>query len=284
MNYLRFAFLTYLTLYILIPASNSLYASSPDKFVTIGIMQDKKGSASSFAPLIKYFKTKGLDIKLLGFHSYRDAANKFKNGKIDAMFAGSGVAAIMILKDLASPLVRPLHNGGWSTYRAVVIIPKSNNDFKLTPEYFADKKIICCALASSGEFFCNALLGKSKKLLIAGNHGNAISALSKGAADIAIVKNRVWDQVKKSYPNLKKITQDTGENPDWTLIVSKNLPAKIKEKLKNILLNLDSDSSPEAYSVRNSLKIKGYIPTNIEDFKHTLQLLKKAGINKDFNF
>jgi len=264
--------------------TTSIHAAPSQKSITIGIMQDKKGSASTFAPLIKYFKTKDMGIKLLGFHSYRDAAKKFKDGKIDAMFAGSGVAGIMIIKGIASPLVRPLHNGGWSTYRAVVIVPCSNNDFKLDPKYFADKKVICCALASSGEFFCKSLLGKSKKLLIAGNHGNAIAALSKGAADIAVVKNRVWDQVKNSYPNLKKVSQDTGKNPDWTLIVSNKLPEDVKEKLKTILLALGPDTTPAAESVKRSLKIQGYIPTNIEDFKHTLHLLKKAGVDKDFNF
>jgi len=125
--------------------------------LSIGIMQDKKGLARKYTPLVNYLKNYGISVKLVGFHSYRDAAIKFKNGKIDAMFAGSGVAGAMIIKKLAYPLVRPVHDGNWSTYWAVVIVPESTTDFKMTPEYMRPKRIICSALASSGEFFCRTL-------------------------------------------------------------------------------------------------------------------------------
>jgi len=230
LNPSKFIFSIYLVYYLLFANIHAICAPPQSLGINIGIMQDKKGTASTFAPLIQYFSKKGINIKFQGFRSYRDAAKKFKAGKIDAMFAGSGVAGIMINKKLATPLVRPIHNTGWSTYWAVLLVPKSNNDFKMTPEYIKTKKVICCALASSGEFFCRALLGKTKKLLIAGNHGNAISALAKGAADIAVVKNRVWDQEKAKYAGLKQVAQDYGKNPDSTLIVSVKTPEILQKK------------------------------------------------------
>jgi tRNA A37 methylthiotransferase MiaB len=39
-----------------------------------------------------------------------------------------------------------------------------------------------------------------------------------------------------------------------------------------------------AYLARNELDISGYIKTAKEDFKHTLALLKKAGVDKAFDF
>jgi tRNA A37 methylthiotransferase MiaB len=36
--------------------------------------------------------------------------------------------------------------------------------------------------------------------------------------------------------------------------------------------------------VKDSLKIKGFIATTDKDFKHTLELLKKAGVTRDFGF
>lgn len=250
----------------------------------IGIMQDKKGAASTFTPLIKYFKTKGVDIKLVGFRSYREAAKKFNDGGINAMFAGSGVAGSMIIKGIAYPIVRPLSKDGWSTYWAVILVPVSNSDFVKTPDYMKSKKIICCALASSGEFYCRSFLGKDKKLLKAGNHGNAINALSKNAADIAVVKNRVWDKVKHKYPNLKQVGKDDGENPNNALIVSENMDKDLVKKIKMIFLGIEKDDSPDARLIKEKLNIKGYIPTGEKDFSHTIPLLKKAGVKKDFNF
>ncbi len=270
-------------LVILSSLSFALYLAADDS-LKIGIMQDKRGMAEHFAPLIKYFDTKGVKVQLIGFNSYRNAAEKFRDGKIDAMFAGSGVAGTMILKGLAYPLVRPVSVGGWSTYWAVVLVPKSNNDFKMTPKYWSSKKIICSALASSGEFFCRAFLGKNTKLLIAGNHGNAISALAKGVADIAVVKNRVWDAVKARYPDLKKVAEDHGKNPNNTLIVSSKIDKNLADKVKKILLSLKNDNSPEAESLKKALKITGYIVTTKHDFSHTIPLIKHAGVDKNYDF
>ena len=254
------------------------------KDLKIGIMQDKKGVAAAYAPLIQYFKEKGVDIKFVGFKSYKDAAKKFNDGEINAMFAGSGVAGSMIIKKLAYPIVRPVSKDGWSTYWAVIIVPVSNNDFEKTTEYMKSKKIICCSLASSGEFYCRSVLGKDKKLLKAGNHGNAINALSKNAANIAVVKNRVWDKEKSKYPNLKQVGKDDGENPNNTFIISIKMDKILAEKIKNIFLKIEKDDSPEAEAVKKGLNISGYIVTEKKDFSHTIPLLKKAGVTKDFDF
>ena len=52
------------------------------------------------------------------------------------MFSGSGIAGCMIIKDLAYPVVRPVSNGGWSTYWAVVLAPKGSPRFTQDAAYF----------------------------------------------------------------------------------------------------------------------------------------------------
>ncbi|CAK0745639.1 hypothetical protein CCP3SC15_130003 [Gammaproteobacteria bacterium] len=121
-------------------------------------------------------------------------------------------------------------------------------------------------------------------LLKAASHGAAIDALDKGQADIAIVKNRVWDKVKDKYPNLSLVGEDNGENPDNTLIVSKSASPELVAKVTSALLSVKEDTSPEAQAVKNSLEIREYIVTTIKDFEHTLTLLKNAGVTKVFNF
>lgn len=251
---------------------------------TIGIMQDKAGEAAKYGPLVEFFKAKGIDLKLKGYRNYPDAAIKFAGGDVDAMFAGSGVAGTMIIKNVAYPLVRPVSKDGWSTYWAVVLAPKGSPKFTSDPAYFKDKKIICSSLASSGEFFARSFLGKDRELLKAGSHGIAIKALAKGVADIAIVKNRVWDSMKSNFPGIEQVGQDNGENPNGTLIISYKTNNEQVAKVKNILLDLENDGSSEAKAVKSKLQITGYIPTTEEDFGHTLQLLKEAGVTKDFNF
>lgn len=251
------------------------------------IMQDEKGVAQKYTPLVAYLKSKGVDATLVGAPNYVKAAQMFAAGEADGMFSGSGVAGSMIIKNLATPVVRPVGKDGNSTYWAVVIAQKDAAKFTGSADYFTGKKVMYTSLASSGEMYYQSLPGaKTVKSTImkAASHGAAIDALSKGSADVAIVKNRIWEKEKDKYPMLAKTGEDNGENPDNTLIVSKKANVDVVKKLSGSLLGLKDDSSPEAVAAKDSLGIKGYIVTTAADFKHNLEMLKKAGVTDSFNF
>jgi len=264
----------------LLPGAQLLHAAG----LKIGIMQDRPGVSQQYGPLIDLFKARGIDVRLQGYRSYPDAAMKFEKGDVDIMFAGSGVAGVMIIKKVAYPLLRPVNHEGWSTYWAVILAPKGSPPFTGDPAYFDGKKIMSTALASSGAFYARSLLGRDRELMKAGSHGIAIDGLANGTADVAIVKNRVWDAVKKSYPDIVLVGQDTGENPDNTLIVSYKTDKSLIAVVESVLLGLENDNSREAIVVKESLKISKYIPTTEEDFSHTLTLLEKAGVTREYNF
>lgn len=265
-----------------------LFAASP--FVQaavelkLGIMQDKAGVAQEYAPMLEFFAVKGIEVKLQGYRDYVDAAVKFEGGKVDAMIAGSGVAGSMIIKEVAYPIARPISIDGTSTYWAVVLAPAGSPEYTGGTDYFNGKRIICSSLASSGEFYVRSILGPKRELLTAGSHGIAIKALAMKQADIAIVKNTVWDSEKDKFPSLVKVGEDIGENPNNTMIVSNKTDKALVEKVKAALLGLENDTSPEAVKLKESLKITGYIPTTRDDFSHTLPLVEKAGVTKDFQF
>jgi ABC-type phosphate/phosphonate transport system substrate-binding protein len=253
----------------------------------IVITQDQSGAAQNYRPLAEYLRNKGLEVSFVGAPNYSAAATMFASGEADAMFSGSGIAGVMFLKDLAIPLVRPIGKDGLSTYWAVVIAPKGSARFAGSAEYFRGKKVIFTALASAGEFYFHSLVHAASVnavTLIAASHGAAIDALSRDSADIAIVKNRVWDKTKEKYPNLIEVGADKGENPDNTLIVSHKTGPQTVSKLSAALLAMKEDKSPQAEAVRTQLNIQGYIKTTKTDFGHTMELLKKAGVTKSFNF
>jgi ABC-type phosphate/phosphonate transport system substrate-binding protein len=251
------------------------------------IMQDDKGAAEKYQPLLAYLKKNGVDASFVGSPNYTAAAKMFASGEADAMFSGSGIAGTLIIKDIAQPTVRPVSIEGHSTYWAVVIEPKGSPKFTGSADYFSGKKVIFTALASAGEFFYRSIPNiKNVKAttMIAASHGAALDALSRGSADIAIVKNRIWDKKKNDFPSLEKGGEDKEENPDSALMVSKKADQKAVSKISDALLSLKTDSSPEGQAVKEKLGIQGYIRTTKDDFKHTLSLLKKAGVTKSFDF
>lgn len=273
--------LFWVTLAMLFGAAQFVHAADEFK---LGIMQDKAGAAQEYAPMLEFFATKGIAIKLQGYRDYVDAAVKFEQGRVDAMIAGSGVAGSMIIKGVAYPVVRPVSIDGTSTYWAVILAPAGSPEYTGGSDYFNGKRIICSSLASSGEFYARSILGPKRELLTAGSHGIAIKALAMKQADIAIVKNRVWDAEKDKFPSIVKVGEDVGENPNNAMIVSNKTDKALVEKVKAALLGLENDASPEAVKLKESLEITGYIPTTRDDFSHTLPLLEKAGVTKDFQF
>ncbi len=249
----------------------------------IAIMQDQAGAAEKYGPVLAYLSKKGINATFVPAQDYPAAAGMFSVGTVDAMFSGSGVAGFMIMKGLAVPAVRPVNKNGYSTYWAVIIAKKGSPKFNGSAKYFAGKRVMFTSLASSGDFYFHSLPGaetvNASELNVA-SHSAALEGLNKGLADIAIVKNRVWDSLKNNYPDLEKVGEDKGENPDDTLIISRNVPPVLAAKVANALLGLKSDTAKEAGAVKKSLGIQGYIKTTEKDFEHTLALLKKADVTK----
>jgi len=253
----------------------------------LAVMQAQKGAAAHFKPLESYLEKHGIKTKIVAPESYQAAAHMFAEGDVDGMFSGSGVAAAMLLKKVAYPLVRPVTARGTSTYWAVLVARQGAPAFDGSADYFKGKRVACCALASSGEFFLRAIPGAreaASQVKIVGSHGEAIEAVQKGEADVAIVKNLVWDDVRRKFPALEQVGSDSGQNPDNTLIVASGIDKELVKKLMDLLLGLKNDPSPEADAVRQGLGIREYILTSGADFNHTLSLLKWAGIGPDYEF
>jgi ABC-type phosphate/phosphonate transport system substrate-binding protein len=251
----------------------------------IALTQAQAGDARKYQPLLAYLAKKGVSASFVRAPDNRAAAEMFAAGQVDAMFGGSGVAATMLIKGLADPSLRPVNAQGPNTYAAVVIAPKGSPRFDGAGGYFEGKRVIFAALASAGEFFFRSL-GPSKPAaaLKAASHGAALDALARGQADVAILKNHVWTKEKGNYPALELVGGDSGENPDGAVILSKKLaPAKVQE-LSSALLALEADPSPEAAQAKKSLGIRGYSPASAKDFAHTVDLLTRAGVTKDFTF
>lgn len=251
----------------------------------IGIVQAKAGEARKYQALLEYLSTKGIAASFVTAPDYRAAADMFASGKVDLMFGGSGIAGTLMLKELADPLVRALAADGPSTYHAVVVAPKGSPRFSGAGAWFDGKRVIFSALASAGEFYFHSLgASKPQALLKAASHGAAIDALARGQADVAIVKNHVWRKEQGKYPGLELVGEDTGENPDGSLIASRKLSPAAARELAAALVGLAADGSPKASAAKASLGIAGYVPATEKDFVHTVGMLRRAGVTKAFTF
>lgn len=258
-------------------------ASAAD--LRIVIMQAQAGDARRYQSLLEYLSSRGIPASFVTAPDANAASEMFAAGKVDLMFSGSGVAGVLMMKGLAEPLVRPVGTDGVSTYSAAVIAPKGSPRFAGSASYFDGKRVIYSGLASAGEFFFESL-GPSRPAakLRASSHGAAIDALARGQADVAVVKNHTWTKESSKHPNLELVGSDAAVQPDGTLIASKRLDPAVAQRLSALLLGLEGDSSTAASDAKTQLKIRGFVATTAADFSPTLDLLKRAGVTKDFAF
>jgi ABC-type phosphate/phosphonate transport system substrate-binding protein len=259
--------------------------------VVIMASKNPRKEGPKYKALGEYIKAQSSDISGVEMKiakDYADAARLFQSGEVDGMFSGSFVAAILIKKGLASPLVRPVSKNGVHTYKALVAAPKGSAKFAGISD-FKGKKVAYCSLASSGEVFARTLLNPGEKpedhytVVKAKSHGAALNAIKSGAADYAVFKNLIWDPA--AYPELEVIGGDEAENPNNTLITSKGATDKFGKGLGMILMNLEKDNSALANKVKEAFGIKGFKETTEADFAHTFSIVEKANIDPaTFNF
>ncbi len=262
-------------------AFSLLCSSAFAESLKIGIMQAQKGEAAKYAPMQAWLAKKGIDVSIVGFANYSDAAKQVAEGKVDATVAGSGLAGVFLVKGIAIPLARAKGKDGNSTYWATVVAPKGTTQFA-GAKSFEGKKVACSGLASSGEFFVRSL-GKKDAVVVA-SHEAALDMVERGLVDFAVVKNRVWDKKKGSYSKMEEVGKDSGMNPDNTFMISAKIAKPFQDKVKAALLGIGSESTSEATALKESLGVTEFIPTEKKDFVHTLELLRKAGVDAKFDF
>ena len=142
---------------LLLPGASSLAGEE----VRLTVMPSEKPAAeiSKYRDIPLYLQIRSTQIEKVRLNvtqSYAEAVDLFRSGRIDGMFAGSFVAAILIRKGEAKPVVRAVLNDGTTTYRALIVARKGTAPFG-GAEDLQGKRVGYCALASSGEIF--AFLG-----------------------------------------------------------------------------------------------------------------------------
>ncbi len=213
---------------------------------------------------------------------YPAAVEMFRSGQVDGMFAGSFVAGILVAKGMAVPVARPLMIGGNSTYRAVIIARKGAKEFTSIVD-LRGKKVACTPFASVGEIYLRSLLTTGLKLetfvtvVPTASHLLAIRAVQDGEADYGITSDILFEPNK--YPDLVKVGGGTGSYPLSILVLTPKASEKFGKELKSNLLDLNIDKSPAGVQVMKAFGCQAFIKTGIEDFSHTFNLIKDAGID-----
>ncbi len=240
-------------------------------------------------PLAAYLSERlGIKVRMTILSRYGDIIDRFTDRRMDGAFFGSFTGVLAMDKLQVEPVARPVNLDGKSTVRSYIFAKKDSGinsaaDMKGKRVVFVDKATV------TGYLFAIAYLRENrvsdigryfKEYSFTGSHGSVIYSVLDNRADIGVVKSKAFNMMIEKDPAIEKelsVIAKSGELPDATLCLRKDLPAEIKFKIREILLNMDKDA--KGMEVLRKFEALKFIPAAKEDYQLVFELVKKANID-----
>ena len=237
-----------------------------------------------YDPLMRYLSEKtGYEFKLVIPKNFEEFIQIVSEGKVDFSYQNPYVFSIISKKYPVKALAITIGEDctqeegicGDERFRGIIITRKDSKINKL--EDLKGKKIMIVSPTSAGGFLSQKIYLEKKgfnltrdfKLIDAKRQEKVIIGVYKGEADAGFIREAalsVWaDEVDMSKIKIL----DYGEYlPNWPFSVVRNRNHELTTKVKEIIINLDSDILKKA-------KIKGFKEATDEDIKKLKQLSNK---------
>ncbi|MGA9334282.1 MAG: PhnD/SsuA/transferrin family substrate-binding protein [Rudaea sp.] len=219
-----------------------------------------------YAPLLKYLdKSTGQHFKLVAARNYHYYWRDITNGtKTDFAFDEAHLTDYRIQHQHFVPLARTAESTG---YTLVSNIDIGNKGL----DALVGHDIVTMSAPSLGyslllEFYPNPVLEPNIKST-ATSWRDAVDRVFAGEADAAMIPNALKDQ----YPNLTPV-KATRDFPGQCVTASPDVPADVRDKVKQALIDLSSDAA--ASQLLLDLGISKFVPATAKEYAGDEQILK----------
>jgi len=227
----------------------------------------------------------GVKVKLTIMSRYGEVIKRFKTLKLDGAFLTSYTATMAIKELSLEPIANPVNLNGESTSEGYIFVRKDSGIHDIMA--MKGKSIVFVDPATmEGYLFPLAFLRAHgvtdinnffNKFYFSGSHASAIYAVLDGRADIGAAKNTVYNHLVQNDPSIKQeleILARSPKVPEVTLCVKKEIPEDLRERLSNLLLNMDK--TPDGRKVLQQFKAIRFVKANKEDFAIVDNMAQKA--------
>jgi phosphonate transport system substrate-binding protein len=208
--------------------------------------------------------------------------------RMDGAFFGifTGVLAMEMLD--AEAIARPVNLDGSSYVQSYIFVRKDSgirdiNDMKGKRMAFVDRATVTgylYALSYFREHGISDLKAYFRDISFTGSHGSTIYSVLDGRADIGTVKSKILQMMVAKDPTIRDelaIIAKSREFPENTLFLRKDLPQRLRTRIKTTLVSMDRDE--EGMEVLKKLGAQMFIETNKGDFQLFYDVAQKAGID-----
>ncbi len=265
--------------------------TSRETALLIGLIPEQNifKQVKRYEPLADYLSGKiGIKIKLKILPRYGNIVDNFVSERMDGAFFGSFTYTLAHAKLGVEVIARPESNNGISTYHGLIFVRKDNGiktskDMKGKIFAFVDKATTAGYILPMAYFKKHGIKNYRtylKETYFAGTHDNAIYDVLNKKADIGAAKNTVFQRLADIDSRITKelaILERSPDVPENGLAVRKNLDISIRNKLKEVILNMHND--PEGKNVLKKFGAQRFIETTDNDYANVYEYAEQINLN-----
>ncbi len=268
----------------------------PDKDIplnslVIGVLPEQNVFVQKkrYKPLAGYLSTSiGMNVRTRLLDSYDAIYSEMTTGKLDAAFFGSLNYTVMDSRLPIEPIARPQMRDGVSTYRGLIFTLK-NSGITDDVKTWKNKRIaLVNKSTTAGYLFPKWHLyqrgvknfeGYFRKVIYTGSHDASILAVFYGDVDIGCAKDLIFNKFLEENPQIREkltVIATSLPVPSNTLGVNKDVDPKLRERLKDALLNADRTSEgKDALSLMGAAR---FIETKQTEYGPVYEMLRDLGL------
>lgn len=262
--------------------TDNISYTETDDVIRIGVaaMVSPKETLGVYNEIVEYIGKKlGKKTIIVQRSTYEQMNNLVENRHVLAAFISSGPYVEghekFGMELLASP---QMYND--TVYYSYFIVNKDSS-IKSFEELRGKKFAFTDSLSNSGKLVPTYILGKMnetpdtffREYIFSGGHDNSIEAVSLKQVDGAAVHQMIWDYLNKNRPELTantKIIEKHGPYGIEPIVTSPDIDPELKEKLRNILLNMDKDA--DGKKILSKIDIEKFVVINDSSYESVREM------------
>jgi len=273
------------------PPAQNKQTPAPATRLLIGLIpeQDIFEQRERYAPLANYISEKaGVTIELKILTRYGNIITNFVDDKLDGAFLGSFTFALLHKKLDIEPIARPVSLDGTSTYYGMIFVRKDSGIHSGLS--MKNKRFVFVEQATMAGYLLPLHYFKEEDIAdyhswfsetyFSGTHADSIMDVLDKRADIGAAKSTVFTRLAERNKRIAAelmILAKSPEVPENALSLRGDLDPVLKNKIKDTLLTMDTDSGGKF--VLERFGARKFIETNDQDYQVVYQYAEEIGLD-----
>ena len=214
-------------------------------------------------------------VKLTIMSRYGEVIKRFKTLKLDGAFLTPYTTTLGIKELNLEPIVNPVNLKGEATSQGFIFV-RRDSGIRSFVDMEGSNIVFVDPATMEGYLFPMAFLQQHgvkdinsffNRYYFSGSHESAILGVLDGRAAIGSAKSTVYMNMVNSDPSIGQeleIIAQSPKVPEVTLCIKSEIDLELREKLRNILLQMDKTA--DGLKVLSQFKAKRFVGSRKEDF------------------